>query len=257
MTRNQFLIGGGSASLLLFICLCCTVFGLVSPKSTPAAERPTPTATIAFNERPTEPISRLLPAATVEPSATPTPTKPLVPTEPPPTPTATPSRFGTPEGVQPPNSTPQPPTSVAQSLTPSVTTSDNVNLRSGPGTNYDKTGTLQAGQSLNIIGRTADSSWWQVSTATGPAWVNAGVVTAINVTDDIPIVETPTPPTQQSTPTEATATPTPLPAIFPTLPPGNTTAGCCKICGSNSKACGDSCISLSKTCHKGAGCACN
>jgi hypothetical protein len=31
---------------------------------------------------------------------------------------------------------------------------------------------------------------------------------------------------------------------------------CCKIC-SNGKACGDSCIARSKTCHKGKGCACD
>lgn len=32
--------------------------------------------------------------------------------------------------------------------------------------------------------------------------------------------------------------------------------GCCKICRKG-KACGDSCISRSKTCHKGPGCACD
>lgn len=31
---------------------------------------------------------------------------------------------------------------------------------------------------------------------------------------------------------------------------------CCKVC-SNGKACGDSCISRSKTCQKVVGCACN
>ena len=31
---------------------------------------------------------------------------------------------------------------------------------------------------------------------------------------------------------------------------------CCKVC-KKGKACGDSCISRSKTCHKGIGCACN
>lgn len=32
--------------------------------------------------------------------------------------------------------------------------------------------------------------------------------------------------------------------------------GCCKDCGSDSQPCGDSCIALDKTCHKGPGCAC-
>jgi hypothetical protein len=33
-------------------------------------------------------------------------------------------------------------------------------------------------------------------------------------------------------------------------------SSCCKIC-STGKACGDSCISRSYTCHKGVGCACD
>ena len=32
--------------------------------------------------------------------------------------------------------------------------------------------------------------------------------------------------------------------------------GCCRVCSAG-KACGDSCIARSKTCHKGKGCACN
>lgn len=31
---------------------------------------------------------------------------------------------------------------------------------------------------------------------------------------------------------------------------------CCRVC-STGKACGNSCIQASKTCHKGRGCACN
>ncbi|MEZ4260405.1 MAG: hypothetical protein R3B36_15125 [Polyangiaceae bacterium] len=31
---------------------------------------------------------------------------------------------------------------------------------------------------------------------------------------------------------------------------------CCRVC-SSSKACGNACITASKTCHKGRGCACN
>jgi hypothetical protein len=31
---------------------------------------------------------------------------------------------------------------------------------------------------------------------------------------------------------------------------------CCKVCGPDSQACGDSCISRDKTCHKTGGCAC-
>jgi hypothetical protein len=32
--------------------------------------------------------------------------------------------------------------------------------------------------------------------------------------------------------------------------------GCCRVCSAG-KACGNSCIARSKTCHKGKGCACD
>ena len=36
----------------------------------------------------------------------------------------------------------------------------------------------------------------------------------------------------------------------------NGSGGCCRVC-TTGKACGDSCISKSKTCNVGPGCACN
>lgn len=39
-------------------------------------------------------------------------------------------------------------------------------------------------------------------------------------------------------------------------PSENIDDGCCKHC-TKGKACGDSCISVSYTCHKGPGCACD
>lgn len=54
-----------------------------------------------------------------------------------------------------------------------------------------------------------------------------------------------------------------VPTLVPYFPPAsNPTSSspsrvCCKYCGPNSKACGDSCISLSYTCHKPPGCACD
>lgn len=65
-----------------------------------------------------------------------------------------------------------------------------------------------------------------------------------------PFVE-PTPaPTARPT-AAPTARPTPRPTPRPTFAPA-----CCKVC-TTGKACGDSCISRSKTCHVGGGCACN
>lgn len=68
-------------------------------------------------------------------------------------------------------------------------------------------------------------------------------------------------------PTRRPATPRPAPvplyqAPAPAPPSGGGGGGggggCCKHCNpARSKPCGDSCISLTKTCHKGAGCACS
>lgn len=45
-------------------------------------------------------------------------------------------------------------------------------------------------------------------------------------------------------------------ALLTPAPPEAIYAGCCKHC-SKGKACGDSCISRSKSCNKGPGCACD
>lgn len=146
-------------------------------------------------------------------------------------------------------------------IPPLVQAKKNVNLRAGPGTNYDIVGALSPGQSFPITGRTADSAWWQIIVNDSPAWVAASVVTALNTTQDIQIVVAPPPPTPALPPSPL---PPSTPALIPTFtpapyspappPPGN--SGCCKICAV-SKACGDSCISPGKTCHKPPGCACN
>lgn len=99
-----------------------------------------------------------------------------------------------------------------QDTRPRVTAdSGTVNLRSGPGTNYDKVGALPQGQSLDIVGRNEDSSWWQVSTVNGLAWIAASVTAAENTDASIPVVSAPPPP---ATPTPA-APPTPTPAPQP------------------------------------------
>jgi hypothetical protein len=79
----------------------------------------------------------------------------------------------------------------------------------------------------------------------------------------------PTPrPTQQPTPRPTHAPtavpPPPPPSPLPTAPPPpppppapTSGGGCCRYCDpAKSKPCGDSCISLSKTCHQPPGCAC-
>jgi hypothetical protein len=229
--KNLKVFAGLIAILFVFICACCQLSKTTQTTSTGI----TPTAyyksgiviaspTTIPTSRPTEKgIKRTATTTRVKPSNTPTT---VVET---------------------------------QETIPIVTAKDtNVNLRSGPGTNYDVVGSLKKGESLKTIGRNSDSSWWQVSNGNAPAWVFAGVVTITGADDEIAIVEAPPPPaTPFPTPT-IVPTWTPIPvrvATIPSLSPN--TSSCCKHCGPNSKACGDSCISKNKNCKKGPGCACN
>ncbi|MFQ5612664.1 MAG: SH3 domain-containing protein [Anaerolineae bacterium] len=123
-------------------------------------------------------------------------------TEPPAQGTA--SSPGSGEGQPPPTGTPAPDN-------PNVTASDgNVNIRNGPGTNYQRIGSLRQGQSAPVVGRNADASWWQIATAAGQGWVADSVVTAAN-TGGVPEVETPPPPPPTNTPPPPPPTETPPP----------------------------------------------
>lgn len=99
-----------------------------------------------------------------------------------------------------PDATPEPsqPTNTLTTHEPLVTAGENnVNIRSGPGTDYEVVGSLPAGQSLEIIGRNADSTWWQVSTPNGTGWLAASVTTVSNVDENIPLAEVPPLPTPE------------------------------------------------------------
>lgn len=64
-----------------------------------------------------------------------------------------------------------------------------VNLRSGPGTNFAVIGALSANTPVRIIGRNADSSWWQVEITPGSTgWVASSVVSASHA-EAVPLVE--------------------------------------------------------------------
>lgn len=125
-----------------------------------------------------------------------------------------------------------------------LVTNTSVNLRTGPGTNYDRILILNAGATTLITGRTADNSWWQVRVNTVTGWVSGQYVTLYGNCSSVivpPIPPTPTsiiptwtvqPATATRTPQPPTASPTPgLPdLIIPTiagaatlnLGPGNT-----------------------------------
>jgi hypothetical protein len=91
---------------------------------------------------------------------------------------------------------------------PTATVLVDLNVRSGPGVQYDRVGFLLEGESAAIIGRNPDSSWWKITCppqAEGAeCWISAGsqYSTAVN-TGNVPVAAIP---------------PTPTPAA-PELPP--------------------------------------
>jgi uncharacterized protein YraI len=113
----------------------------------------------------------------------------------------------------PPAPSPQPP---APSLRPPyIQAREAVRVRSGPGTDYTRLGTLTLGETAQVVGRNADRSWWQIEFAASDAglgWVAAEFVTLIGDAASVPLVRQGTPaPTRP-----ATRTPTPAPRPSPT-----------------------------------------
>ena len=159
-------------------------------------------------------------AVAMAPTATPMPAPtdtPLPPTETPTLePTATPT--GTPESTATPTETP-----VSQ---PQASTTSPINVRSGPGTVYPVVGQLQPGQPVDILGRNADRTWWQVLLLNGnEGWVAASVVDVAGPVDGVAVAANiPPAPTQAPQPTAAPQ-PTTAPAAQPTQPPAQPTGG--------------------------------
>ncbi len=118
---------------------------------------------------------------------------------------------------------------------------DQINVRSGPGTDYPKVGILLNRQQVPALGATPGGSWVQIiypGVDGGVAWVYAPLV---RIQGELPIVEPPPTPTPLVTPTidptlaaqfivdiPATRLPTftpPPPMVIPTFPAGESNTG--------------------------------
>jgi hypothetical protein len=88
---------------------------------------------------------------------------------------------------------------------PSILVPDQVNVRLGPGTDYDQVGVLNTGQEAPAIGRSPGGDWIMIRYPGVPgdvAWVYAPLVTILNLGSSVlPIVEPPPTPTPRITPT--------------------------------------------------------
>jgi uncharacterized protein YraI len=135
---------------------------------------------------------------TVAPQASPTQQAAVLPTA---APTLAPS-----PSPNPPTLTPLP-TVALPTATPAlanvVAGTDGVNVRTGPGTSFNKVGYIDPGVSARVIGRFSD--WWQIDYNGSPAWVFGEMVSASNA-EGVPQVQPP-------------ASPTPAPVVAPTATP--------------------------------------
>ncbi len=115
--------------------------------------------------------------------------------------------------------------------TPYVTTLIDLNVRTGPGTNYPVVGVLKQGQNANIMGKSPNGNWWKIQCPAGvgsECWTSAGAQysTASNASG-VAVAAVPQPPatyTPTASPTSEatyTSTPTTDPNATPTVTPTN------------------------------------
>ncbi len=199
----------------LIIVLLIPLFVGCGAQATPPAEIP-PTATEASASMLTNPAQATEEAEAVEPatetgsetsgdeqqaeeesaaSATATPTSTPQPN---PTPTATES----PTPVQP-TATPVDEPETVELADASI----NVNVRSGPGTNYPVVDQMEPGEEADVTGRNDDESWWKINLPNDSGqgvvvgWIFAELVIFEGDREDVAVTEAPPPP--------PTATPAP------------------------------------------------
>jgi uncharacterized protein YraI len=168
-------------TVVTFISLGCGLAGLAGSTS-----EPTPTRRVAMlpTFTPTPELIVVQPTPTTEPSptSTPQPVEPT-PTSPPPTPIEEKETEAEP---------------ISQNNGPvTVAVNQNMNVRSGPGTNYPVVGTAPAGASSAVVGRNSDSSWLQVEYPPGSsntAWVFAQLVTVSGNPQNVAVAQVSAPP---------------------------------------------------------------
>lgn len=139
-------------------------------------------------------FSRRRPTRTPIPTFTPASVGPLIvvptpePVTPEPSPTPTPV-VPTPSSRHVPAGGASQASQTVGSLSAQLVSPGAVNIRSGPGLNFEAIGTLNPGTVLPIVGRNAERSWWQVEITNGTlGWVSNAVVKA-TLTENVPLVD--------------------------------------------------------------------
>ena len=115
-----------------------------------------------------------------------------------PTPTCTPTRTPTKRPTRTPTRTP--------TTTPKVSPKTNMNVRSGPGTNYPIIGSVSGGASYVATGKNKSGTWWQIDYHGRPGWLSAPLVSFNGQASSVPVIRNIQPP--PSLPAQSSPTPT-------------------------------------------------
>jgi uncharacterized protein YraI len=86
-----------------------------------------------------------------------------------------------------------------------------INVRSGPGTDHARLGTLQPGDTAPIIGRTSDNQWLQIDYQGRNGWVSYFVVGISGLLEGVRVVDASE--FLTSSPTATRVPPTPMPGV--------------------------------------------
>ncbi len=186
--------------ILALTSLGCSLANLVSRAGADAGATPTRTPMPTFTATPAGAAFVQIPPTAPPPTNTPapSPTQGVAPAEPE-------SPLPTPEPTEPP--------SANQPVT--ITVLQNMNVRTGPGTNYPIAGPGPAGETTRVVGRNPDSSWLQVEyplTADGTGWVYASLVQINGDPATVEVVQAAPPPVAAAPPPQPEAQEAPPPA---------------------------------------------
>lgn len=119
-----------------------------------------------------------------------------------------------------PTATPLPPATTATPESPMVTIGNVLmNVRGGPGTNYNVIGTASPGQEFRITGKNPGlGDWWQIDYQGRTGWVYDQLVTATNAQPVQVALNIPAPPPPTATPVPPTRVPDPTQPPAPRFP---------------------------------------
>lgn len=185
-----------------FLLAGCGLFGTAAPATpVPPTRIPVPTFTPTIAAAAPAQPAQAQPAP-AQPVAAPAEQQPAAtqPSQPEPAaiPTDTPAA---------PTATTVPPTATPEAKAVAVVTQPQVNVRSGPGTNYGLAGAALQNDRLDVIAKNAAGDWWKVCCVNGQqVWIFGQLVTAENVANVAVDTNIPAPPVVQQ-PTQAPAAP--------------------------------------------------